>query len=99
MHIYQQTLKPQHTSVSVLMLRWEDDTSVEEDMSTLERVFAERYNYHTDKWAIPTVPNPSVKLGVRMAEFLDNARPDHLLIIYYAGHGYVGADGQLFWAS
>lgn len=99
MHIYQQTLKPQHTSVSVLMLRWEDDTSVEEDMLTLERVFAERYNYHTDKWAIPTVPNPSVKLGVRMAEFLDNARPDHLLIIYYAGHGYVGADGQLFWAS
>ncbi|KAK4190697.1 hypothetical protein QBC35DRAFT_377268 [Podospora australis] len=99
MHIYQQTLKPQHTSVSVLMLRWEDDTAVEQDMSALEKVFVERYNYHTDKWAIPTVPNPSVKLGVRMAEFLDNARPDHLLIIYYAGHGYVGADGQLFWAS
>ncbi|KAL2196588.1 hypothetical protein P885DRAFT_38032 [Corynascus similis CBS 632.67] len=97
-HIQQQTLRPKHTSVSVLMLRWEDDTSVQSDMLALERVFQERYHYHTDKWAIPTVPNPSVKLGVRIASFLDNARPDHLLIIYYAGHGYVGPDNQLYWA-
>ncbi|KAL2175861.1 uncharacterized protein P884DRAFT_271177 [Thermothelomyces heterothallicus CBS 202.75] len=97
-HIQQQTSRPKHTSVSVLMLRWEEDTSVEPDMLALERVFQERYHYHTDKWAIPTVPNPSVKLGVRIASFLDNARPDHLLIIYYAGHGYVGPDHQLYWA-
>ncbi|KAK3301448.1 uncharacterized protein B0H64DRAFT_335148 [Chaetomium fimeti] len=97
-HIQQQTLRPKHTSVSVLMLRWEEDTSVEPDLLALEQVFRERYHYHTDKWAIPTVPNPSVKLGVRMASFLDNARPDHLLIIYYAGHGYVGPDNQLYWA-
>ncbi|KAK4244607.1 hypothetical protein C7999DRAFT_17150 [Corynascus novoguineensis] len=97
-YIQQQTLRPKHTSVSVLMLRWEEDTSVQSDMLALERVFQERYHYHTDKWAIPTVPNPSVKLGVRIASFLDNARPDHLLIIYYAGHGYVGPDNQLYWA-
>ncbi|KAG7288492.1 hypothetical protein NEMBOFW57_004845 [Staphylotrichum longicolle] len=97
-HIQQQTLKPKHTSVSVLMLRWEEDTSVEKDLLALEKVFRERYHYHTDKWAIPTVPNPSIKLGVQMASFLDNARPDHLLIIYYAGHGYVGPDNQLYWA-
>jgi hypothetical protein len=80
------------------MLRWEEDTSVEKDLLALEKVFRERYHYHTDKWAIPTVPNPSIKLGVQMASFLDNARPDHLLIIYYAGHGYVGPDNQLYWA-
>ncbi|EAQ92260.1 hypothetical protein CHGG_00495 [Chaetomium globosum CBS 148.51] len=97
-HIQQQTLRPKHTSVSVLMLRWEEDTSVEPDLLALEQVFHERYHYHIDKWTIPTVPNPSVKLGVRMASFLDNARPDHLLIIYYAGHGYVGPDNQLYWA-
>ncbi|KAH6844925.1 hypothetical protein B0I37DRAFT_378690 [Chaetomium sp. MPI-CAGE-AT-0009] len=97
-HIQQQTLRPKHTSVSVLMLRWEEDTSVEPDLLALEQVFRDRYHYNTDKWAIPTVPNPSVKLGVRMASFLDNARPDHLLIIYYAGHGYVGPDNQLYWA-
>ncbi|KAK3989238.1 hypothetical protein QBC44DRAFT_86051 [Cladorrhinum sp. PSN332] len=99
MHIYQRTLKPHHTSVSVLMLRWEEDTSVEADMLALEKVFRERYHYHTDKWAIPTAPNPISKLGVQMAPFLDKAHPDHLLIIYYAGHGYVGPDGQLYWAS
>ncbi|KAK3325150.1 hypothetical protein B0H66DRAFT_111059 [Apodospora peruviana] len=99
MHIYQQTLKPHHTSVSVLLLRWEEDMSVEPDLLALENVFQERYKYHTDRWAIPTVPNPSIKLGVQMAAFLENARPDHLLIIYYAGHGFVGPDNQLYWAS
>ena len=42
MYIYNQTLKPQHRSVSVLMLRWEDDTSVEADLDALEKVFRER---------------------------------------------------------
>ncbi|KAK4444869.1 zinc finger Y-chromosomal protein 1 [Podospora aff. communis PSN243] len=99
MHIYQQTLKSSHTTVSVLMLRWEEDESVEPDLLALEKVFMERYNYQTDKWTIPSVPNPSIKLGVQIASFLDNARPDHLLIIYYAGHGYLGTDNQLYWAS
>ncbi|KAK4234425.1 hypothetical protein C8A03DRAFT_37799 [Achaetomium macrosporum] len=97
-HIQQHMLRPKHTGVSVLMLRWEEDTSVEPDLLALEKVFREQYHYHTDRWAIPTVPNPSIKLGVQMASFLDNARPDHLLIIYYAGHGYVGPDNQLYWA-
>ncbi|KAK4209204.1 zinc finger Y-chromosomal protein 1 [Rhypophila decipiens] len=99
MHIYNQTLRPHYTSVSVLLLRWEEDTSVEPDLLMLEKVFRERYKFQTDRWTIPTVPNPSIKLGVQMASFLDNARPDHLLIVYYAGHGYVGPDNQLFWAS
>ncbi|KAJ9141751.1 Zinc finger and BTB domain-containing protein 11 [Pleurostoma richardsiae] len=98
MLIYHQTQKSPYTSVSVLLLRWEEDTSVEQDLATLEKVFRERYNYHTDTWSIPTVPNPSIKLGVQMASFLEHARPDHLLIIYYAGYGYVGADNQLYWA-
>ena len=45
MHIYNQTLKPQHGSVSVLMLRWEEDTSVEPDLVALEKVFRERFYY------------------------------------------------------
>lgn len=98
MYIQQQTLKPKHSGVSVLMLRWEEDTAVEPDLAALEKVFRERYHYQVDKWAIPTVPNPSVKLGVQMASFLESARPDHLLIIYYAGHGFVGQDNKLYWA-
>ncbi|KAL1865697.1 hypothetical protein Daus18300_007073 [Diaporthe australafricana] len=100
MLIYRKMEKtPSYTSASVLLLRWEEDTSVEHELVALEKVFREKYNYHTDKWTIPTVPNPSIKLGVQMAAFMDNARSDHLLIIYYAGHGYVGVDKQLHWAS
>ncbi|KAB5577532.1 hypothetical protein GE09DRAFT_1051735 [Coniochaeta sp. 2T2.1] len=98
MLIHRQTQKYPYSSVSVLMLRWEEDASVENDLLALEKVFREKYNYHTDKWQIPTVPNPSIKLGVQMASFLENARPDHLLIVYYAGYGYLGTDNQLYWA-
>ncbi|KAK4152545.1 hypothetical protein C8A00DRAFT_16145 [Chaetomidium leptoderma] len=97
-HIQQQALQPKHTHVSVLMLRWEEDTSIEPDLLALERVFRDRYHYNIDKWTIPTVPNPSTKLGIRMSSFLDNAQPDHLLIVYYTGHGYIGPDNQLYWA-
>ena len=90
--------RPPYVSVSALLLRWEEDTSVEPELLSLEGVLRDQYNYRTERWNIPTVPNPSIKLGVQMASFLENARPDHLLIIYYAGHGYVGADDQLYWA-
>jgi hypothetical protein len=98
MTIYRQTQKYLYADVTVLMLRWEEDTAVEDDLLALEKVFRERYNYNTTKWQIPTVPNPSIKLGVQMASFLEDARPDHLLVIYYAGHGYVDPDNHLYWA-
>lgn len=90
--------RPPYTSVSVLLLRWDEDTSVEPELLSLEGLLRDQYHYRTERWNIPTVANPSIKLGVQMASFLENARPDHLLIIYYAGHGYVGADDQLYWA-
>ncbi|KAH7121339.1 hypothetical protein EDB81DRAFT_228235 [Dactylonectria macrodidyma] len=98
MLIQRQTERPSYTDVSVLLLRWEEDESVDEDLFALERVFQKQYNFRTERWNIPTVANPSIKLGVQMASFLEHARANHLLIIYYAGHGYAGADGQLFWA-
>ena len=98
MFIFRQTQKSQYTDVSVLLLRWEEDAGLEHELRALEDVFRNTYHFNTDRWYIPTVPNPSIKLGVQMAGFMDNARNDHLLIIYYAGHGYVGADKQLYWA-
>ncbi|OTB09956.1 hypothetical protein K445DRAFT_386924 [Daldinia sp. EC12] len=99
MLIYRQTQKSPYTKTSVLILRWEDDNSVEHDLAALDQVLRDRYNYRTERFNIPSILNPSVKLGVRMASFLENAAPDHLLIIYYAGYGYVGEDHQLYWAS
>lgn len=89
--------RSRYKNASVLLLRWEEDVAVEPELLALEKVFRERYNYHTDKWAIPTCPNPSIKLSVQMASFIEHARSDHLLIIYYAGHSYVGADKQVYW--
>jgi hypothetical protein len=98
MTIQRSAERPPYTAVSALLLRWEEDTSTDQDLLSLEKVLRETFGYHTERWSIPTCANPSIKLGVQMASFLDNARPDHLLIIYYAGYGYVGPDNQLYWA-
>ncbi|KAI1341407.1 hypothetical protein F5Y15DRAFT_355715 [Xylariaceae sp. FL0016] len=98
MLIYRQTQRSPYSKVSVLLLRWDEDLALEPDLAALEQVFRDRYNYRTIKWNIPSVANPSTKLGVRMTSFLENAGPDHLLIVYYAGFGFVGVDKQLYWA-
>jgi hypothetical protein len=98
MLIYRQSQKSPYSDVSVLALRWEEDTAAEPELAALEQVLHERYNYHTEKWTIPSAANVSVKLGVRLSAFLERQSPDHLLIIYYAGHAFVGADNQLYWA-
>lgn len=99
MLIYRQSQRSPYNKVSVLLLRWEDDTAAELDLVALEQVLRERYSYRTDRWAIPATAAPGMKLGVRMASFLESAGPDHLLIIHYAGHSFVGSDKQLYWAS
>ncbi|KAG6014830.1 hypothetical protein E4U54_004801 [Claviceps lovelessii] len=98
MLIQRQTERPPYNHVSVLLLSWEKDASVDEDMAAFEAVLHNKYNYATHRWKIPNLPNPSIKLGVQMASFLQNAGPSHLLIIYYAGHGFVDGDGHLYWA-
>ncbi|TQW11313.1 C2H2 finger domain protein [Cordyceps javanica] len=87
-----------YANVSVLLLGWQDDSAVLQHIRALQQVFVTEYRYHTQTWQIPTVANPSIKLRMQIASFLEHARPNQLLIIYYSGHGYVGADGQLYWA-
>ena len=99
MLIYRQTQKSAYSNVSVLLLKWEgEDDAEEQDTETLEQVLRDRYNYRTEKWAIPTVPNANIKLGVRISAFLEKAAPDHLLIVHYAGYGFMGINNQFFWA-
>ncbi|KAH8687667.1 hypothetical protein BGZ60DRAFT_465929 [Tricladium varicosporioides] len=98
MLIYAQANRSPYTSVSVLMLRWEDDMTVEPDLMQLHKVFRERFNFRTETWSIPSCPNPSVKLSMQMAQHIEYARPDHLLIVYYAGHSFIGSDHNLYWA-
>ena len=98
MLIYRQTQKSPYRDVSVLLLRWDEDTAVEPSLVALDQTFRDIYHFRTERWNIPNVANPPIKLGVQMASFLEHARPDHLLIIYYAGHSYVSSDDQLYWA-
>ncbi|CZT09040.1 uncharacterized protein RAG0_13921 [Rhynchosporium agropyri] len=98
MLIYSQANQSPYTSVSVLLVRWEDDLDVEQDMSQLQKLFRERFNYSTESWCIPSCPNPSMKLTAHMAQHLEYARPDHLWIVYYIGHGFMGSDHNLYWA-
>ncbi|KAF4629681.1 hypothetical protein G7Y89_g8464 [Cudoniella acicularis] len=98
MLIYAQANRSPYTSVSVLLLRWEDDLTVEPDLMLLQKVFRERFNFRTETWSIPSCPNPSVKLTMQMAQHIEYARSDHLLIVYYAGHSFVGSDHNLYWA-
>lgn len=99
MLIYAQANRSPYASVSVLLLRWEDDLTVAHDLTQLEKVFRERFNYRTETWNIPSCPNPSIKLTVQMAQHIEFARPDQLLIVYYAGIGFVGSDHSLYWAA
>ncbi|GAP91176.1 putative C2H2 finger domain-containing protein [Rosellinia necatrix] len=99
MLIYRQSQRSPYNKVSVLLLRWDDDLAAELDLVALEHVLRNRYNYHTDRWVIPATANPSMKLGVRMASFLEPASPDHLLVVHYAGYSFVGSNKHLYWAS
>lgn len=98
MLIYAQANRASYASASVLLLRWEDDTSVTADVQALHAVLQDRFNFRTTHWSIPTCPNPLAKLTLQLAQQIDFARPDHLLIIYYAGYGFVGSDSHLYWA-
>lgn len=99
MHIYSKMpRRPRYKKVSVLLLRWEEDAAAQRELAELDKIFRERYNYQTDQWSIPTAPNPNIKLSIQMAPFVEQAESDHLLIVYYAGHSYVGTDKQLYWA-
>ncbi|KAI1303419.1 hypothetical protein F5Y03DRAFT_184816 [Xylaria venustula] len=99
MLIYRQSQRSPYNKVSVLLLRWEDDTAAELELVALEQVLRERYSFRTDRWVIPSKATASMKLGVRMSSFLESAGPDHLLIIHYAGYSFVSPDKQLYWAS
>ncbi|KAG9248593.1 hypothetical protein BJ878DRAFT_572243 [Calycina marina] len=98
MLLYAQANRSPYRTVSVLLLRWEDDLSVEEDVQDLEKIFREQYNYQTESWCIPSTPNPTAKLSMQMAQHMEFARSDHLLIVYYTGYGFVGPDHHLYWA-
>lgn len=94
--IYSRNNRSRYKDVSVLLLRWENDDSGTD--RELENIFRERFNFRTENFTIPNSNNAHVKLTGRLAQFLEHDQPNHLLILYYAGYGFVGPDRQHYWA-
>ncbi|KAI1007629.1 hypothetical protein K3495_g598 [Podosphaera aphanis] len=99
MLIYSQANRSPYMSVSVLLLRWEEDERVSHDLVQLQKLFHEHFNYQIESWCIPNCPNPEEKLLMQMEQCLGYGEPDHLCIIYYNGHGFISSDQNLYWAS
>ncbi len=64
--------QPPYRAASALLMRWEDDVSVEPDMDTLEGLLRVRFRFNTDRWTIPSTANanPGLKLASRQAHRL-----------------------------
>ncbi|CAK7215087.1 hypothetical protein SEUCBS140593_002412 [Sporothrix eucalyptigena] len=98
MYIYRQGQKLPYAKVSALLLKWDEDVTASTELSSLERVLRDRYNFTTERWGIPSIADPGALLSSRIASFLDHASVDHLLIIYYVGYGHNSLDNQLYWS-
>ncbi|KAL8800270.1 MAG: hypothetical protein Q9182_005294 [Xanthomendoza sp. 2 TL-2023] len=79
-----------YSGVNVLILSWEDDDlDVATEITELESVFSQLYNYETDQYRIPSTQS-HIALTRRILEsLLTSNSSDKLFIVYYGGHGYM----------
>ena len=91
--------RSRYTNVHVLLLSWEDDNlGVMKEVRELEKVFADTYNYHTERFQIPSSRSHN-SLARRLTAFLDDFEGSkNLLIVYYGGHGFMNDDRQCLWS-
>lgn len=60
------------------------------EISRLESVFKDIYNYEVERWSIPPSDADTATL-TKVQDFLRAyGQQDNLLIVYYAGHGRPG---------
>ncbi|KAL8670440.1 MAG: hypothetical protein Q9168_005021 [Polycauliona sp. 1 TL-2023] len=90
-----------YTSVHVLLLRWvKDDLNVQDELTSLGRVFEDQYHFATEQWNIPSL-NSTRALQTKLYDFQNcHQSEDELLIVYYGGHA--DADrrrGRSIWAA
>lgn len=89
-----------YSDIQVLILSWEDDDlGVYKEIDVLHETFRELYNYQVTEWLIPKL-KPERKLSLQIGEFLDkHDSKENLLIIYYAGHGFLNDQRVPMWAA
>lgn len=88
-------LHNEYKSVSALLLYWQVsiEPGFEAEAHMLGELFAKGFNYHVDYFQIPMEISHG-RLDAKINSLLDDHEdPDHLLIIYYGGHGDPNNDG------
>ncbi|MCJ1318298.1 hypothetical protein MMC15_003626 [Xylographa vitiligo] len=90
------TTSHSYNEVHVLLLSWEsefDDLKVKDEVTALEAVFRDIYNYHVQSSPIKTRTFKKAQTQVNkiVASWVDECdAPKTLLIVYFAGHGRPG---------
>ena len=90
--------KTGYKRVGVLFLTWEEDDMQckETEVDSLNKVFADKFNFETDYFQIPS-ERWQTGLMRKVHDFMWNYdSPDSLAIMYYGGHGYLGKETNEF---
>jgi len=84
-----------YEAVAVLLLSWKDtDLKLGDEWDSLERMFRLTFNYQVQRYSIPSLKS-QIQLGLAVNNFLmAHGKPDHLIIVYYGGHGGPTKDGS-----
>lgn len=62
----------------------------------MRKIFAKDFHFETDFYQIPSVKWETA-LNTKVANFVhEYDSPDNMVIVYYAGHGYVGEETNQF---
>jgi hypothetical protein len=92
---YQPHRAQKYVAATVLLLTWkETDLKLEDEWNSLEKMFQLTFNYKVQRFPIPSMRS-QLQLGNAVNEFLiENGLSDHLIIVYYGGHGGPAKDGS-----
>lgn len=88
-----------YAKVDVILLSWEDEDPrlpVSIEIKELAETLKGIYNFDVEEWLIPADDSHN-RLQTKVLQFLDNSNPQHLKIVYYAGHGKLTNHGQPAW--
>ena len=87
-----------YKQVHALLLWWvADRLGVQSEIQELQDVFSRLYRFNTEEWQIPS-DRAHNALALRLMQFLEHEHEDHLLIVYYGGHGGMNDDRQCMWS-
>jgi hypothetical protein len=91
----------EYESVQCLIIYWaENDLGPDQEIQKVRRVFENDYRFPTTTFPIPTKGGQS-RLNYEISGLVkDHAeKPNTLIIVYYAGHGYTSTDQEACWAA